>query len=425
MIQKFDKYLALKSDYNIVYADMHFNKVLSVEFMQIAYNPEHIDTLSFKNLISNLFNKQNFTLLRDSFLNNNIVMTSIYKRNDYAELINACFTSVDGFKHLYLTDLSYTHSYKLNLGDLYMAYKNVYNGQKSVTLSFKYKFFLFTRIIYHINRLKSLNVEFLNFNFDKKKYIPFNSSYDAETLLTMFFNKHGVDTYHFSHGVSYINFKKEIPIDRVSGENLSAKKVLVWGESSKVDLQQNHTFIANNIYVAGNPKYPLKQIEVKTSFLNCVVFLGRAIYDDVNATLIELVGKVKNKLGINFSVKAHPASDKSKFESILDKYGLKLLPKEDTISTIINSGEYDFAISYNTNAYYEALYNNLVCFRYGVGENDAFDGLEDKFYDSDTLIQLIDKYKRISLNELNRAITNLLVNTLGMGIDRYREILNQ
>ena len=44
-------------------------------------------------------------------------------------------------------------------------------------------------------------------------------------------------------------------------------------------------------------------------------------------------------------------------------------------------GNYDFAIAYNTTAYYEAMYYNMVCFRYVVDENGEFNGLNDKFYD--------------------------------------------
>jgi hypothetical protein len=426
---KFNQYLQLKSQVSITIKKIPFEKVLTPELIKIFFSKDFNNEVSYFEIVKIFFRQISFNKVRDAFQTCDIVVTNSNDRNDNLELINSCFKTFKNLKHIKLTSLNRRIGLNHNLKELNTVFP-FFMKKDNELINFKAKLYLAVSTIYYLNALRSLEQAFSSEKLVKllhtKKYIAFNSAYDLETLITLFLKDKNVKTYHLSHGISYISYKNFKPFDSVNGENICADTILVWGESSKLDLlaNYNNAIIGKSIYISGNPKYPLKSINLKNTFLNGVVFLGRSIYDMENKELLLILSKVATEIGINFSIKIHPFSDEKQIKKIIDLNNLTLIPKKKTVFEILNESSFDFAISFNTTVYYEAMYYNLFCFRFGLNENENYTGLNDKFKTSQELINLINKYKNKHFTDINNDVTQLLSNTLGMGINNFKQILS-
>ncbi|MDN3583736.1 hypothetical protein [Mucilaginibacter flavus] len=420
----FGKYLLLKDQYGFVYKGVDFSKILCSEFLLITFRNADFKKIKLYKLIVRLFKTRRYEELYRIAVDNNVIMTSCYNRPDYNELIKACLNGVKNSKHVLVGQVPDEYCLP-SIKAIYQAFFYVFIKNHRLKTSFKERTCIFCYIIFYTNVFKTLELLFKNVDLSKKKYIAFNSSYDIESLLTIFFKNKGMITYHLSHGVSYINYMISRPLDNVNGTNINADYVLVWGQSSKDDLINNHNLNENRILVAGNPKYPAKSISVKNTFKKGVVFLGRDIYDTQNIEILNILGRVSPVLDINFEVKPHPRSDLNRLREVADKYSIKMLDTKLTMNELFKSENFDFSICYNTTAYYEAMYYNLICFRYGKGENENYMGLDDKFYDESSFSDLLKRYQQSDTDELNTSIRNLLTDVLGMGINRYEQILQK
>ncbi|PWK77723.1 hypothetical protein LX99_02608 [Mucilaginibacter oryzae] len=419
----FNEYSLLKSEYDLKYKGIDFNRILAHEFLLITFRSSEFEKLRYYQIISLFFKVRKLGKLRDVF-SKNILVTNGIDRNDYTELIEGFTKDLSDYSYYSLTGLPNEYTVKLSLKSFFSAVNYVFFKKRRCINSFKEKLCIAGAIVYYRRILDDLENSFAGINLQGKKYVAFNSAYDIETLITLFFKSKGVTTYHLSHGVSYIKYKKTMPLDRVNGENITADNILVWGESSKRDLINNYSIFPEKILVAGNPKYPKRKINVKQSFKTGIVFLGRNIYDDQNVRIVEIVGEVSKLWQIKFVIKPHPRSDLNRIRLVAKNYDIDVVDTKYTINDILKTGSYDFAIAYNTTVYYEAMYYSLVCLRYDQDENEDYEGIEDKFRDEESLMKQINKFKNMENEDLNVKIDNLLVTVLGMGIDNYKMILN-
>jgi hypothetical protein len=416
----FNGYLSLKKEYNFTRNGVKFDKVLAVQLIQVVYQLVALDKLKLKETKRLLYKTLDVSPLADAFKSHNVISTYILERKDYTELLNSYFAGVTDYKRVFLPSLIYKTKFApLNIINVFSF---VFLKRHSGTL--KEKLYIACYLVYYLNILNTLGTAFEHINLVGKKYIPFNSSFDIETLLVQFFKGKGVDTYHISHGLSYIKYNNYTGFDAVNGENITAEKILVWGESSKTDLINNYRRNAGTITVAGNAKYPYKTVNARTGFKKGIIFLGGAIYDKENEAIINLAGSIAAKHGIQFAIKAHPFSNIPVFEQAAEAKGITLLAQEKTIDEILQASEYDFAIAYNTTVYYEAMYYDMVCFRYAENENGAFNGLDDKFYDEKSFGHQLQRFKKMDLVALGSEIEKALVDNLGMGINKYSNIFN-
>ncbi len=419
----FNSYSLLKSKYNFKYKGIDFNKILAHEFLLITFRQSEFEQLKYYQIISMLFKTRHIEKLKSVFTGD-ILITSGIDRKDYTELIDSFTEKIDNYSYYLLTKIPNKYTIKINPAQLLGAINYVFLKKRFDNSGFKEKLCVAIAIVYYKRIIDKLGASFAGMDLKGKKYVAFNSAYDIETLITLFFKNIGVTTYHLSHGVSYIRYKKLVPLDSVNGENITADNVLVWGESSKRDLVNNYNLNEKRVFVAGNPKYLKKEIEVKQTFKAGIVFLGRNIYDDQNVRIVEILGEVSRKWQLKIVIKPHPRSDLERIKLTANNFNMEVIDTKYTINDILRSGGYDFAVSYNTTVYYEAMYYNLVCFRYGEDENEDYEGLEDKFHDEKSLIDQINKFKNIETQELNKKVTVLLEKVLGIGIDNYKKILN-
>jgi hypothetical protein len=394
--------------------------VLAVQLVQMAYKLVKLDKQKLKETTKLLYRTLDVSALKQAFSNHRILSTYIHQRNDYIELLDAYFAGVDNWTRVHLPGMDYQR--KVSPKNILTAFNYVFLRRHNG--SYRQRYYIACYFVHYLNIHDSLRAAFKGTDLRGKKYIPFNSAFDLETLLTQFFAKKGAETYHISHGLSYVKYNNLISFDSINGENITAENVLVWGETSKSDLVINHDRDVAAITVAGNPKYPFKRINVGNAFKKGIIFLGAAIYDMKNAALLKLASRLAANNDIKFEAKAHPNSDMALLAEAAASANIQLLPKDRTILETLRSGNYDFAIAYNTTAYYEAMYYNMVCFRYMVDENGEFSGLNDKFYDERSFANQLIYFKEKDIHTLNKDIEHVLEANLGMGINKYQTIFN-
>lgn len=415
----FEKYFDLfkYKDNNI-----DFKKVLAFDILKCVYDSNDIESKNFKGLTYPIIKTIDFTDIELALEHQNLLVTNRTKRNDYLELFNHVLKGINNHSFIEISDLPQKTKFSILtfVTSIYYCLPFIYNG-----FSFKKTFFL-TSKLYSYRLINKSLIKILKNNKDIKtgKYLCFNSSVGIENLFCQVFNNFKLDTYSISHGVNFGEFAKFKPLDYINGYNISAKKIFVWGEFSNDDLVKNFKIKEKNILIAGNPKYPKKEINIKNSFKNCIVILPRDLYDKPNQDLLEEIYDLKLKLKCNVSIKTHPSLDFKKYSGLASKYKFKIIGLNTTLKDCLSSGEFDFSIGYNTNAYYESLYFNMIFLRYQKYENELFVGLNDKFNNSEELFNKIIEFKNTKTTQLNNEGKKILIKSLGLGINKYSQFLN-
>lgn len=417
-------YIELNKTIKLKHNNIDFNKALAHNLLFISFKAYTSKNISYFTILTSFMKSKNFNQLELALKNKKIIFTTWAERADYIELIDAVKEQLENQILLKISDIK--PKLKINFHNIYKAFiacKATFN----TNIDFKLKLFIVSQLCYNLNietELKKLLTKF-NMNFQAKSYVAFNSSFGLESLICQVFNQYSnIQTFSLSHGLSYVNYSIYKPLDYINGYNITAQKVIVWGESSKQDLIKNYDISSDRILIGGNPKYPIKYINLKQTFKHCIVLLPRGIYDDSNILLLQLLKECLKTHPFSVTVKLHPNLDRNKYIPIVNENGFKLSDESNTLLQELISNNYDFAIAYNTTAYYESFYYSIPCFRFGINENEQFIGLDDLFTSSNELIERIESYKKIDNGKLNNQVSRILKKTIGFGVNKYSTFLN-
>lgn len=400
---------------SITYDKIDFIKAVTIE---VAYELS-IQRLSRKSLLRSII-KILKPLKNKCFhkaFSERVIFSAYVNRKDYEELI---LSAKDGI--LNSTYIKILNGFKRQFSIPKPYYFHVIRKVWNLNLSINARLSLSSILIDYISAYRSLRsaVENKNIPLSEIKYIPFNSSVGLENIITQYINNNKGKTYHLCHGLHFAPNYLFFSIDSFNKELIAAHTILSWGQSF-VDNDQNH--YAHEI--VGNPKYPEKKIEIKINTNTAIVLLARGQYDDNNCKLIEVLAEYTNIRDTKFYIKPHPTCDINRIRELCNHYGLEFV-SEGTINDLFKHSKFGFAISYESTAYFEAMYHNIICFRYAYEENECYGELDNRFMNAEQLDNQINKY----LNKLqgdNSKINTIIHDTLryeiGMGINRYREIL--
>lgn len=415
----YQKYLRVKSTLKFEYKGIDISKALAFELINLIMFKTQ--SFGFWRSFKMLFIRIDLSHLKKSFKKYDVVFTTLFDgRKDHRDLLLKIQESVNNSTRAHITP--HKVGFNIKISNFCNLYLHIFKNQVIRELNLGSKISLWFKSLYLCNQIDELEHNFGTHILSNKKYIPFNSSDGIEALLTLFFNKKKVATYHMYHGI-FGRYIDRIANDIINGENITAKFALPFGEVTKHDMKQDFGWEEHNLHIAGNPKYPLKNIEVKKTFRHCLVLGGFSFYDkDFIKLLIEL-NELSKESNISFSVKPHPNSKILTYPEIAECEGVDFLPKEQKVNDLLASDVFDFAIAFNTVTYYECMYYNLITLRYAVSENLNFEGLNDRFEDKESLLQMINSKKATSAHILNKEISDLLVKTLGMGINKYNDII--
>lgn len=354
----------------------------------------------------------------DAFTKKKILFTSGVYRKDYDELIQTIRASVPNSSYFHLGSL-FKRKFRLPKG----FYFNVLKAGFKCRCNIKQKFYLAFKLLDYVEAYKSLkhSGSYVALNADYC-YVPLNSANGIENIITQYLNSRGCRTFHLCHGLHFSPNYKFWSIDAFNKELISAQIVLSWGKS----FENNDKRLYHHHYhheIVGNPKYPVKKICINFATDSCIVFLARVQYSNNNYKLLSVLREYSKNHDTKFYIKPHPTDDMNTLRRISISSGFVLFDDGRTVSEILNSSTFGFAIAYETTAYFEAMYNNLVCFRYAFEENESYGDFDDRFIESSDLKDQVRKYSTMNLMELSSKIQTYLEYEIGMGINRYAEVL--
>jgi len=337
------------------------------------------------------------------------IITFLINRTDYSDLANAAKSYYPGSEVISLSELptvkrpflSFTY-----IRHFFKAFFLILSRAKGYNFNTKlYLTALATRLFNQISL-----IEKSDYTGAIKQYICFNSAFKDESLLTEFFNKRNVETITLQHGI-FCDFRLFIPFDYINYDNLIARKVLCWGQST-IDYLKSNGFSDDRLIMMGNPKYKDIQIKVpERPLTRCLVLLGRNIYNETNGKLLRLLREYnrKHNNALLFYLKKHPFlldSDHREYASVNDN--LIFLGKEHSVQEVLKSGLVNFSISVNTTAYYESLALGKPSLRWAECENEEFYGMDDKFYNLSDLEKKLADLQQIPDEELEKQMKQVI-----------------
>jgi hypothetical protein len=417
---KYQEYRKIKRSLSVEYKGIDVGKAIAWSLIGIVldgYKP------TIKDYIYLPFLRIDVLKVRKAFETSEVVFSTIYEsRKDHSELLSKIQASVKESSILLLAP--HLKKYTLNPAVLFFAIKIIFYNAHLKHYSFLSKLSLAFNVLYTCNQVNILNQAFATSNLSSKKYVPFVSAVGIEAILTLYFNTKGVETFHIFHGL-FGRYKIKIANDAINGENINTKNALAFGEATKQDIIKDFGFLENNVFVAGNPKYPAKAIKVNTKFKRALVLNGFGFYDKTFVKLIPILDEISASTGIVFDIKPHPNSNLMAFDEVKNSRNLHFISKGQSVGRLLQNSSYDFAITFNTVTYYECMYYNLICLRFAENENLNFEGLNDRFTDRESLLKKIEEFKARDVDSINIDIANLLKNTLGMGINNYNALINE
>jgi hypothetical protein len=408
------QYKQLKSTLVCNYKGIDLIKALSVDIIEITVC-KHKKTI--KSILVSLLRRLDIKPLHEAFCQHKTVFTFNFPtRNDHWDLVMAMSKDV---KDATVIPLQYHYVFWFNF---WLWFKYFFSISCKVKTSFRNRLYLTARCLFFVRIIKHLNIYFSDNAYPTKIYVPFCSQTYTESCLTLFFKQKGLKTFNVFHGILG-RYKMFFTNDVVAGENILAEHILVFNETQKSDLIRNFGINANRIAIAGNPKYSAKNIAVKNSFKSSIILGGISPFDVYLEQLLLLADKIAETEKISFSLKPHPLSRIQTTKTFQKCKHIQLINKELTLKQIFDSDKFDFAITHNTSTYYECMYYGLLSLRWGMGENFDYDGFDDKFYDMDSFLQIVKRYKNEDMQIMNQKIKRLLVNSYGMGIDNYGQLI--
>lgn len=352
---------------------------------------------------------------------NRVLFTNWNDRKDYNELVSTISKEVSNSNYSLIKEL---FKRKNRLPRLY--YIRIWCMISKCNVNIKTKIYLLSRLIDYITAIETLDKQVNGRLLKGYKYVPFNSSYGIENAITQYLNSRGCETFHLCHGLHFSPNYLFFSVDAFNKYLISAKTVLSWGQGFvENDKNRSNNSSTYKHVIAGNPKYPHKKIVVQFHKKSCIVFLARGQYDSNNEKLLDLLYRFSQTNKIDIYIKPHPTDNMGRIETLCSSYGFTFV-KDLTIKELLSEeGKFGFAISYESTAYFEAMYYNLICFRYSYEENESYGDFDDRFNSSSELEEQLEKYSLFDLKKLSDMISETLRYEIGFGINNYKSILEK
>ena len=411
----FDSYKKIKGSFCCLYKGVDLTIAASVELMSIIVLKEK---KNWRQFFSALLRRMNVQPLIEAFTKHSVVCSFNFpKRKDHVLLAQAIQGSIQDSG---LVTLTYRYSPFIHLIRFIRFYKGI---AEKVACSFVNRCFLAAIYSQYSRLIDDMENYTKGIQLDGKKYIPFLAPAYTESLLTLYLNTKGVISYQVIHGYNG-NYKKNIPIDIINYENIITHYILTWGQKQKDFFEVKSNKPDTVVLVAGNPKYPFKNVEVNTRMSRCIILGGTKIYDDAFSSLLPIVEEIATEEGVEFYLKPHPNSQITTSPLLKECSHITILNKDETLGELLSSKKFDFAITYNSTSFFECMYYGVIPLRYGVGENLDFRNYGNVFFDKESLRELIGTCRKDDPSALSERFKSILCDELGMGINNYDKIVN-
>lgn len=402
----FNKYKAIKSKYDYTYKGYNLSSLIPGYLGFVFSGETPIGRDVFKEFYTcNQILNVNKVVAEDHAT----VISYLIARSDYKDLAYSAKELYNDSTVVSLSDLSkekisfFSFTF---IKHFWLAVMLILSRSIGSTINEKLFFIALTvRLLNQIKKIEAIKVTTL-----VKKYICFNSAYKEEALLTAYFNKRNIETITMQHGI-FCDFKLHIPFDIINHENLTAQKLLCWGQST-VDYMEKRGMDSSRFILEGNLKY--KDIEIgniNQYFRRCLVLLGRGNYINTNNRLLEMLTHFNEQSGnsIVFYIKKHPFLMDEEHKQYADiSKNMVFLGREHSVQEVLKSDLVDFSIAVNTTAYYESLALGKPCLRWTDEENEEFYGMDDKFDSEKQFIERISNLKSMDQAKIATEIKKVI-----------------
>lgn len=373
-MSKFEKYLFLKSKLKSLNSDEYpLEKVLGSYLATLIW---HKTGIRLRFLI--------YCLRYDYVINNNsgILLTHLSERKSYLKLLN-------NFKldnKPYITNLQKINLRKRSLFEIVMFIFQFFNNFKHYKELSYFQIlglnFLTTYALITINNLESREIKCSSF-------ITLNSSYLFESFLSYYFRKRGIPTFSLQHAM-YFKYKNDIPMDVINYENVCAENLICWGDYSINEIRNE---IPNDVsLIKGKYPYPFKTYNKRPACKKVLLLLPRNVYKPEIKKLLEIIKLSKLK----YIIRPHPTIHKY-ITKILNKIPNAKLDIKDELSETLSDYKYEFCISFNTTAMFEAALYKQKIIQY-ISNNDEF------FIENVPSFKNLNEFENITSKDINRTI---------------------
>ena len=408
----YNRYKFIKSLYNYVYKDVHLNMVVNIMLWSLAASKKQRFWRSFMKIVGNLDVSQLLQFESSEF----IVMKGRYVRKDHLELLKNVLDKI-GYDGEFANAENWHHKFTFHPLTIVNVYRYVFSIKGSF-LSLKEKCVLANELIYYCNTIDSV----AKIKFKKvKKFLCLADALEIENLMTQFFQSKGIQTYSLMDGIYFV-YKGDVPFDVIQYENLVTDCKLSWGEYSQNELVK-YGIAPGKIQIAGYPKF-VEQTKLKSnnSYKKCLLLLARDSFRDSNMFLLNILSHY-SKNSQEIWIKLHPRCEKAYYQDFASSNNMHIVSSEKTINECLNQKDFDYAISVNTTAYYEALIRGLPCLRLYDGKFNLMYGMEDAFGSLEEFKVAYDKIRNMKKDDYQSMIDETLKYAIGFGLDRYKEII--
>lgn len=408
----FERYQELKRNFDYVYRGVRLNKVSTIMLWDLAKHSSVLNLKSFAKLFFHLDLRE----LREFAEDDWVLSFGRYNRKDHIELFENILKRLNR-PMKYAKPFNWGKKVCFHPVLIFNTYRFVFKAA-ACGLTFSEKCCLANDFVFYANAID----EVWKYDFSKtKKFVCLCDSLEIENLLTQFFKIRNVPTYAFTEGIMFI-YKGDVPFDSVQYENLTADYKLCWGNYTRDEFKQ-YGISPERIKVCGYPKFVEGRcVKNNNSFRKCMALLARDSFRSSNMCLLDILSHFSDEQEI--WIKLHPRCDKAYYEKYASEHNFRMIPTEKTVNECLNQDDFDYAISVNTSAYYEALMRGLPCLRLYDGKFNLMYGYEDAFGNVDEYNEVYNRINNMNTEDYQKNIDNVLEYAIGWGVDNYQDMMN-
>jgi hypothetical protein len=239
-------------------------------------------------------------------------------------------------------------------------------------------------------------------NPNASNYLSFNSSYEYESVLTLYMRSKSIPTYTMQHGM-YYQFKGKIPFEMIGMYFSTAETFLAWGEFTIKEIK-DYLEPKTKMKLFGHPNYSLRAIkECHASSSNSVlILLPRITYITEILSLIDLLSQDEFRK-FEFTLRPHPSLN-------LQPVRHRLVSSQNfNFSTAVLlddefSRQFLCVIGFNTTTMFEAIYYGLPILQYVSGNDEYLDVGFLEFGDAQVLSSQISRAGRSDYPKLDPKV---------------------
>ncbi|MBU1437769.1 MAG: hypothetical protein KJ930_08100 [Gammaproteobacteria bacterium] len=231
----------------------------------------------------------------------------------------------------------------------------------------KKRLFLFSACFQSMNFLEFLRQRFKNPN--TSRYLSFNSSYDYESVFTLYLRSKGIPTFTMQHGV-YYQFKGKIPFEMIGMYFSTAETFLAWGDFTVNEI--NHYLApATEMVVFGHPVYSARTVKKchSPSSRNILILLPRVTYTEEIFSFLDILIDERFRQ-YEFTLRLHPSLAVSEVEhKLISCQNFKI----STAALFDYEFEKDFlcVAGFNSTTLFESIYYGLPILQF-ISGNDEY-----------------------------------------------------